>query len=180
MLLEPATVRTKTGGPYGVFTPFWRTARDLIPPLSLEDAPKTIRPPAVWPTSDALETWSLHPSRPDWSRGFDAWTPGEVGAKAKLHDFLADKLKTYPHDRDRPALDGSSRLSPHLNWGEVTPRQLYCAVQARLAAHGVEHQADKFLSEIGWREFDYGLLAQQPALHRRSLQARPLGAEVAR
>ena len=166
LLLDPAAVRTKTGGPYGVFTPFWRTAAELIPPMSLQAAPKAIPAPKTWPKSESLASWSLHPSKPDWSTGFDDWTPGEEGAEARLHAFLDDKLKTYPHDRDRPALDGSSRLSPHLAWGEITPRRLYCAVQARLAAHGLEQQADKFLSEIGWREFDYGLLAQQPALHR--------------
>ena len=166
LLLDPAAVRTKTGGPYGVFTPFWRTATDLIGPPAVEEAPKTIRAPKTWPRSETLETWGLHPSAPDWSEGFDAWTPGEDGARAKLHTFLDDKLRTYPHDRDRPALDGSSRLSPHLAWGEITPRQLYGAVQARLAAHGLEAQAEKFLSELGWREFDYGLLAQQPALQR--------------
>ncbi len=165
LLLDPEAVRTKTGGPYGVFTPFWRTASELIPQLSLQGAPKTIAAPKSWPRADKLADWSLHPSRPDWSKGFD-WTPGEAGAKASLEVFLTDKLKTYPHDRDRPAVDGSSRLSPHLAWGEITPRQLYCAVQARLAAHGLESQAQKFLAELGWREFDYGLLVQQPALHR--------------
>ena len=165
LLLDPEAVRTKTGGPYGVFTPFWRTASGLIPSLSLQVAPRTIRSPKVWPEAESLSAWKLHPTTPDWSRGFD-WTPGEAGAKASLQAFLDHKLKTYPHDRDRPALDGSSRLSPHLAWGEITPRQLYCAVQARLAAHGLESQAQKFLSELGWREFDYGLLAQQPALHR--------------
>ncbi len=165
LLLDPEAVRTKTGGAYGVFTPFWRTASDLIPELRLKGSPKTIKAPAAWPPSDRLESWGLHPSRPDWSTGFD-WTPGEAGAKSSLDAFLSGKLQTYPHDRDRPALDGSSRLSPHLAWGEITPRQLHCAVQARLAAHGLESQAQKFMSEIGWREFDYGLLAQQPTLQR--------------
>ena len=165
LLLDPVSVRTKTGGPYGVFTPFWRAASSLVghgPPLR---APKAMRAPKHWPSSDALTDWKLHPSRPDWSAGFDVWKPGEEGAKAHLHDLLVSKLKTYPHDRDRPALDGSSRLSSHLAWGEISPRQVWCGVQARLAAHGLEHQTEKFLTELGWREFDYGLLAQQPELH---------------
>ncbi len=163
LLLDPQAVRTKTGGLYGVFTPFWRTASEQISDVRPLDAPKSLRSPGTWPHSDTLRDWGLHPSRPDWSAGFD-WTPGEAGAMSSLDTFLSDKLQTYPRDRDRPALDGSSRLSPHLTWGEITPRQLYCAVQARLAAHGLESQAQKFLSELGWREFDYGLLAQQPAL----------------
>ncbi len=165
LLLEPGGVRTKTGGAYGVFTPFWRTARAQVSSERPHPAPKSIKPPAHWPSSEALASWKLHPAGPDWSAGFD-WTPGEAGAKALLESFLNDKLQTYPADRDRPAVDGSSRLSPHLAAGEITPRQVYCAVQARLAAHGLEHQAEKFLTELGWREFDYGLLEQTPALAR--------------
>ena len=167
LLLDPDAVRTKTGGPYGVFTPFWRTAAAQVDHAAPLPSPKTLNPLRSWPTSDALADWRLHPTQPDWSTGFDAWVPGEDGAKRQLDVFLAEKLQTYPHDRDRPALDGSSRLSPHLAWGEISPRQLWCGVQARLAAHGLEDQAGKFLSELGWREFDYGLLAQQPALHER-------------
>ena len=167
LLLDPAEVRTKTGGPYGVFTPFWRTAREQVSDETPKPAPKALKPPASWPASQPLASWALRPAKPDWSKGFDEWTPGEAGAREKLDAFLTSKLKTYPADRDRPALDGSSRLSPHLTWGEISPRQVYCAVHARLAAHGLEHQTEKFLTELGWREFDYGLLAQQPDLHRQ-------------
>ncbi len=170
LLLDPSAVRTKTGGPYGVFTPFWRTAREQIPSEPPRPAPKTIKPPTRWPKSEALASWKLHPAGPDWSEGFD-WAPGEAGAKALLDVFLRDKLQTYPADRDRPAVDGSSRLSPHLAAGEITPRQVFCAVQARLAAHGLEHQAEKFLSELGWREFDYGLLEQRPTLAREPFKS---------
>ena len=174
LLLDPADVRTKTGGAYGVFTPFWRTAAAQVDQTRPLPTPKALRAPKTWPRSDALASWKLHPTRPDWSAGFNAWTPGEAGAKAALHAFLTHKLKTYPHDRDRPAVDGSSRLSPHLAWGEISPRQVWSAAHARLAAHGLESQVEKFLTELGWREFDYGLLAQQPALHetpfKRSLE----------
>ena len=164
LLLDPAAVQTKTGGAYSVFTPFWRTAREQVKASPPKGAPKSIVAPDTWPNSETLAAWKLHPSKPDWSGSFD-WTPGEAGAQSLLKAFLDKKLKTYPHDRDRPALDGSSRLSPHLAAGEITPRQVYCATQARLAAHGLEDQAEKFLSELGWREFNYGVLAQQPKLH---------------
>ena len=164
LLLDPETVRTKTGGPYGVFTPFWRTARQQVRSDPPEGAPKSIRAPSHWPQSETLDAWKLHPVKSDWAEDFD-WTPGEAGAHALLKSFLDKKMKTYPHDRDCPAIDGSSRLSPHLAAGEITPRQVYCATQARLAAHGLEDQGEKFLSELGWREFNYGVLAQQPKLH---------------
>lgn len=166
LLLDPGEVRTKAGGAYGVFTPFWHTAREQISASKPVNAPKKLTAPPRWPASDTLASWGLHPSKPDWSKGFEAWTPGEAGAAAALDAFLEDKLTTYPKDRDRPALDGSSRLSPHLTWGEIGPRQVYVAAHARLAAHGLESQVEKFLSELGWREFNYGLLAQDPDLHR--------------
>jgi deoxyribodipyrimidine photo-lyase len=88
-------------------------------------------------------------------------------AQARLSHLLDKALQTYPHDRDRPAVDGTSRLSPHLAWGEISPRHLHHAVQVHAATHHREGQADKFLTELGWREFDYGLLAQDEKLHER-------------
>jgi deoxyribodipyrimidine photo-lyase len=167
LMLDPASVCTQSGHLYSVFTPFWRAAEPKIgqePPLS---APKALPAPARWPRSDTLASLGLHPSKPDWSKGFADWRPGEAGAQAQLERFLHDKLADYPHDRDRPALDGSSRLSPHLAWGELSPRQVYCAARARAATAGLEAQAAKFLTELGWREFDYSNLAQQPELSRK-------------
>jgi deoxyribodipyrimidine photo-lyase len=166
LLIEPLSVRTQSGGPYTVFTPFWRTARERVAPGPLAAAPDKLKAPARWPASDPLASLGLHPDAPDWSAGFDVWKPGEAGARERLELFLDEKLRTYPKDRDRPALDGSSRLSPHLAWGEISPGQIYCAARARLAAHGLEGEVDKFLTELGWREFDYSNLAQQPQLHR--------------
>ncbi len=171
LLMAPDSVLTKAGAPYGVFTPFWRTARGQIQPSKPTGALKALSAPAQWPVSDKLSAWTLRPADPDWSKGFAPWRPGEEAAQTALHDFLSDKLKTYPRDRDRPAIDGSSRLSPHLTWGEITPNQIYCGVQARLAAHGLEQQAEKFLAELGWREFDYGLLAQQPELDQQPFKS---------
>jgi len=165
LLQEPTDVRTKTGGPYKVFTPFWNTASPLVGDIHLHRAPSKLKPPGAWPASDALEDWKLHPSGPDWSTGFEDWTPGEAGAKARLDALLSKALEGYPEGRDRPAIEGGSRLSPHLAWGEIGPRQVYTAVERAGAVHpNLKPQADKFLAEIGWREFNYNLLDQQPEL----------------
>ena len=166
LLIAVGGVRTQGGGLYGVFSPFWRKAQTLIDPAPPEPAPKRLPAPDAWPRSEPVDDLRLHPSAPDWSGGFASWLPGEDGARTQLASFLADKLETYPHDRDRPAVDGSSRLSPHLAWGEISPRQIYCAARQALSGHALEGQVGKFLTELGWRDFDYGLLLQQPALDR--------------
>lgn len=171
LLSEPDAVKTKTGGAYSVFTPYWRAARSRIERPALSARPKALTAPKAWPRGDRLADWKLQPSQPDWSTGFTDWTPGEDGAQARLDTLLDDILSDYPPARDRPAVEGSSRLSPHLTWGEIGPHQVYSAVEATLASHhGLETQADKFLSELGWREFNYNVLATHPRLHRKNVK----------
>ena len=172
LLQEPEAVRTQSGGRYGVFTPFWRTARSQLEPLKIQPAPETLEPPARWPASETLETWGLHPRQPDWSSDFSHWTPGEAGAQARLTDMLSHKLHDYVAARNRPAVDGSSGLSPHLTWGEIGPRQVYVAAEHAAAKHpDLKDQADRFLTELGWREFNYNLLNQDAELHEKPFKS---------
>jgi deoxyribodipyrimidine photo-lyase len=171
LLLEPGQVRTGAGQPYSVFTPFWRAARPLIGPIELAPAPTSFKPPEVWPASDALIDWGLHPTAPDWSSDFADWTPGEAGAHARLHRLLDEAVAAYGDARDRPGVEGTSRLSPHLAWGEIGPRQVFAAVEALEArAPKLAGGADKFLAELGWREFNYNILLQHPRLATRNLK----------
>ena len=165
LLIEPWEIETKTGGVYHVFTPFWRAARARIGDFTVHPAPKTLPAPKRQPSSDTLASWALHPAKPDWSKGFGDWTPGEEGARARLSRFIAGALGDYPEHRDRPALHGTTRLSPHLHWGEIGPRQVFRAVEAAAhRRHGLDSQAEKFLTELGWREFNHHLLFERPAL----------------
>ena len=162
LLFEPETVCTKTGEPYRVFTPFWRAAQSGEPPRAPRPAPSKLQAPDAWPGSDRLADWGLRPSAPDWAGGLrDSWTPGEAGAQTALEGFLQTTVRTYKDDRDRPGRPGTSRLSPHLHFGEISPATIWHA--ARLAGPD-EVGTVKFLAEIGWREFSYQLLTQFPEL----------------
>ena len=170
VLHDPQAIKTGTGGTYGVFGPFWRKvqAETVVgEPLS---AP-TLRAPEAWPVSDALDAFGLTPEAQDgvdWAGTMRAtWTPGEAGAQERLSALVASILPGYGDARDRPAVEGTSRLSPHLHWGEVSPRQVYTAVSEARAPAG---DRAKFLAELAWREFSYHVLAHHPETPERPLK----------
>ncbi len=169
LLNEPWQVQTGTGGPYKVYTPYWRAARQRLGDVVLHRAPTELKTPGAWPKSDRLIDWGLHPRRPDWSRGFD-WTPGEAGAAEALQDFLGGPVRDYAADRDRPDRPGTSRLSPHMHFGEIGPRQVWRAAQDAAARGAAESQVDKFLAELGWREFNHHLAFHWPDLATRNFK----------
>jgi len=170
LLVEPWRVKTGSGGSYAVFTPFWKAARGVIGDDPLLEAPRRLPAPDVWPDSDDIDRWRLHPSTPDWSGGFDIWTPGEAGALARLKAFLK-RLGGYAQGRDRPDVDATSRLSPHLQWGEIGPRQVRAAVlEAVRSGSATAEAGDKYLAEIGWREFNHHLLYHHGDIARRPMR----------
>lgn len=172
LLVEPWTIKTGADEPYKVFTPFWRAASGNIEDPSPTTAPKTLRPPAAWPRSDQLVTWRLQPTKPNWARVFpDHWSPGEAGARKRLSVFLDRALDRYADGRDRPDQDNTSRLSPHLHWGEIGPRQVWQAARAAAEREPkLERHTAKFLAELGWREFSYHLLYHFPTLPERNFR----------
>jgi len=171
LLAAPSRIRTKENRGLRVFTPFWRRVQALGDPPGPLPAPKRLNAAAAAP-GDTLESWHLEPTGPDWAGGLrERWKPGEASAQAQLEAFLDDGLAGYGGDRDRPDRDGTSKLSPHLRFGEISPRQLWHA--ARFAAAERPRLAgdiDKFLSELGWREFCRHLLFDVPDLSTRNLQ----------
>ena len=119
LLYEPWTIATGQGTPYSVFTPFWRNCQAGPPPRAPIDAPTAIPGWREDVTGDDLDSWELQPSRPDWAGGLrEAWQPGEASAHRLLEEFLADNLEAYADERDLPAQQATSRLSPHLRWGD--------------------------------------------------------------
>ncbi len=165
LMFEPEEIATGSGTPYKVYTPFWRACLAASAGIKPLKTPKAFAVPAKWPKSDQLKDWSLLPTKPDWSAGFDAlWTPGENGAQAKLKTFLSGAVTDYAGDRDRPDRPGTSQLSPHLHFGEISPRQVWTATQHAAARSGDDNGTAKFLAEIGWREFTHHLLYHWPTL----------------
>ena len=164
LLSGPWQAGTHAGGYYRVFPPYWRAARNNFVARDTYGRHKTLSGPK--PESESLDDWGLHPSNPDWSTGFDDWTPGEDGAIARLTDFLDGPINGYKEDRNRPDLDlSTSGLSPHLRFGEIGPLQIWRAVHAGMEAGTIpEKDGHTFLSEIGWREFSHTLLFYNPAL----------------
>lgn len=169
LLCEPWELKTAQGGPYRVFTPFRRALFARGTPGVPCTAPERLLMPDRFPASDDLPAWRLRPSAPDWASGFSGlWSPGESGAQARLGIFLAERLDAYAGARDRPAVMGTSMLSPHLHFGEIGPRQIVSAVRlCGDAAPGT----DSYLSEIAWRDFSYHLLYHFPDLPERPLRS---------
>ncbi|MGE5540182.1 MAG: cryptochrome/photolyase family protein [Gemmatimonas sp.] len=156
---------------YRVFTAFWKAALASPAPAAPIPVPTGFSAPDPWPASEPLGDWSLCPTAPDWAGGLrDAWTPGEEGARERLTHFLNQGIEAYATARDRPDLSGTSRLSPHLRFGEIGPRQVWHAVTARAAAENREAAGAPFLRQLLWREFSYNLLNRFPQLPEEPLQ----------
>lgn len=169
LLTRPGAVLTGAGKPYRVFTPFMKALLQAAPERPATPAPETLVTPEG-PAGEDIDGWGLHPCAPDWSRRFD-WTPGEAGAAAALATFIESGLADYAVGRDVPGRRGTSRLSPHLHWGEISPRGVVRAVRAAVADGRVAPaQADKFIAEIGWREFSAHLLHQFPYMAQRAFR----------
>jgi deoxyribodipyrimidine photo-lyase len=160
LLVEPWEIRNGQGEPYQVFTPYWKALqqheiRELVPEPREIDGRRA--------DGDRLDDWALLPTRPDWAGGLrETWEPGERAAHRRLEDFVRERLGDY-HRRDEPALPATSGLSPHLRFGEISPVQVRARVLGDVpgAARG---NVAKFLSEVGWREFNYSNLFHLPEI----------------
>ena len=161
-LAPPGSVLTGAGTPFKIYTPFARAARQQLPQRDPLDAP-SLSGPASWPASDTLDSWDLRPSKPDWAGGLRReWNCGEAAARAALEDFL-DHAADYEAERNNPAVEGTSRLSPHLHWGEISPAQVWQALEGR-RGKGV----DTFRGELLWRDYAQNVIAQFPDYPLRS------------
>ncbi len=164
LLHEPTALTTKSGEPYRVYSPFWRALTALDEPRLPAPAPERIAAFGRPLATDTLCDWNLLPTKPDWSTGLaETWTPGEAGAHKRLSDFIASSLNGYQTQRDLPGMEGTSRLSPHLAFGEITPFAIWQAAIEAEVSSGPDRTT--FLKELVWREFSYHLL-----FHNRDLK----------
>lgn len=167
LLFEPWEVLTTNAGAFRVFSAFWRACRGSQSPGTPLPAPRNLPAPPHWPSSDRVAEWRLLPSAHDWSGGLGAsWTPGEASAALRLMSFLDNALARYRLERDLPTVDATSRLSPHLAFGEISARQIWRAATTR----GHSAATEKFLAELGWREFAYHLLFHHGNLAERNFR----------
>ncbi len=160
---EPWESKTLNGDPYRVFTPFWKQLRPRLPAREPLPAPKKLQGSAS--ESESLGSLNLLPRIP-WDSGFrNVWTPGEAGALKRLDEFCKKAVGQYQERRDFPSELVTSRLSPHLHFGELSPVQIFARVQRLLAQEtgtGVLKNAEGFLRELAWREFAHHLLFHFP------------------
>jgi len=165
LLHEPWTIRNKSDKPFQVFTPFWKQCLNESDPAAPLPAPNHLCAPTHWPKSISLDELALEP-RIDWAGGMRAaCQPGESGAAEHLENFLAEAFDDYSVTRNRPDLPGTSRLSPHLHFGEISPRQIWHGLKTIAEKRGLSKTAwrnSQFLAEAGWREFAHHLLFHFP------------------
>ncbi|WP_368563590.1 deoxyribodipyrimidine photo-lyase [Pseudoxanthomonas sp. UTMC 1351] len=160
LLFEPWRLTTGHGGPYKVFTPFWNAA------LAQWRMPECWTAPMWMPAEAAAEAETIQALRLQprigWDKNFwQLWQPGEAGAYEALEVFIDGALQGYHSERDYPDRVGTSRLSPHLHFGEIAPwRVVERLEQVRSAKNGAD--IDAYLRQLGWREFAYHLLHHFP------------------
>jgi deoxyribodipyrimidine photo-lyase len=149
-------VKTGSGEQFKIYGSFWRALSQIMPPPVPEPMPEVIPAPTQWPESDVLADWGLLPSKPNWSVRFaENWTPGEAQA-LKNAEAMASTVASYDVDRNMPSIEGTSRLSPHLHFGEISPRTVWHAVDG----HG---DATTFRKELAWRDFTDGVVLAMPS-----------------
>lgn len=167
-LLPPELVMTRAGSPFRVFTPFWRAYQGHeIPAPEATATPEIVTAPGSLSLADLNFT-----PEPGWTCGWgDIWKPGEAGAQIRWQHFLETALDRYPQQRDFPAVDGVSRLSPHLHWGEISPRMMWASVLAHLHIHS-SPGAEGFLRQLVWRDFAQYLLWHTPTMAKENWNAK--------
>ena len=161
-LCPPGSIVSGAGTPYRIYTPFWRATQQHLPPPKPVPAPRHLHAPAHWPASDQLADWNLLPVKPDWAGGLrESWEPGEAGAAKALKAFV-DAAADYAEQRNLPAVAGTSRLSPHLHHGEISPATIW----HRVADAG--GSVETFLGELGWRDYAQNIIRQFPDYGRKA------------
>ncbi|HQR05765.1 MAG TPA: deoxyribodipyrimidine photo-lyase [Gemmatales bacterium] len=180
LLHEPMSINNKEGKPYQVYTPFWKCYQLLNPPRIALPAPKKITAPDNWPASLEIESLKLLPNI-KWDAGlYETWAPSEEGARQSLKSFCQLTIGRYSDQRDLPGTTGTSQLSPYLHFGQISPNQVWHAVQSLRSGTGkpdkeFQRQSEVYLKELVWREFAYYLLYHFP-----QTPTQPLRSEFAR
>lgn len=151
LLYDPNLIKNKLGAPYKIFSQFWKACqknepqRKIILPIpKLQGLP--------FQSNKQLNRLRLLPKKSNWTQGLgETFKPGEIHALRRLKQFVKYQINQYAELRDFPAERATSLLSPHLHFGELTPLQIYKEIQLSGSLSIVS--TEKFMLEIGWREF---------------------------
>ncbi len=157
-LFPAGHVKTGSGQPFKIYTPFYKAMKQVFPPRDVLPEPETLSSPDSWPASDDLADWNLLPTRPDWSGGIaEFWEVGEEAAHQRLAEWEGD-VGAYEDKRNLPSVDGSSRMSPHLHFGEISPVQIWHAL-----SHKRSDGWESYQSELVWRDYAANVICEFPA-----------------
>ncbi len=169
LLFEPWEIKNNTGENYKVFTPYWRYCLTKEPRRVLA-IPKIPVTQNLQIKSDDIDNWKLIPCSPNWAANFEHyWSPGEAPATLKLSAFVSNVMDSYSVARDFPASKGTSKLSPYLHFGEISPNQIWYEAHNIADRKGYNVNIEKYLAELGWREFSYNLLYYYPTIDREPI-----------
>ena len=169
LLHDPTKIKNLSGNPFQVFTPFWKNCLANLPFEAPLAAPRKLAAPEKAPKSLKVDALGLKPDI-GWDAGFwKAWDPTRRGAQKRLREFVDGPMRDYPTARDIPETDGTSRLSPYLHFGQISPREIVAAVKE--AGKWSTKGGEKFVAEVGWREFGHHLLHHFPGTTDEPLRA---------
>ena len=171
LLWEPMTILKADESPYRVFTPYYRKGcLNAAMPRYPESAPDDIKLLQKPSSSEDIASLQLIPTIPWYDTMAEMWSPGETGASDRLSDYIQNAALNYASDRDIPSIDGTSKLSPSLHFGELSPNQIWYAIKDQFQSDMTS--IDKYLAELGWREFSYYLLYHFPQLPEKNFNPR--------
>ncbi len=170
LMHEPKLLRTGGGAPYKVYTPFWRKFDETVQPRLPVPMPEAINGYKGKLSDEKIEDWNFLPRQPDWAKEVaETWTPGEDAAQKAAIEFLSANLKDYDTTRDQPGPNRTSRMSPHLRFGEISPYTLWHGSRDNKYSSG-DHARTTWAKELVWREFSYHLLQEWPKLHEENFK----------
>ena len=161
-LVDPALILNKTGDPYKVYSPFYKNCKLLYSQKEVLKFPSiNIRNFIIEEKEiDTSKVFSINNNK--WSEKFDKyWSPGEDNAHISLEKFFKSSLSNYKEVRDIPSVSGTSKLSPHLRFGEITTNQIINHFKFH-DNHALSKHEEHFIKELYWREFSYYILFHFP------------------
>ena len=170
LINEPWIIKNKSNSFFKVFTPYWNTSLERIRDIKLHQPPKNIKTLLINETKTiSIKDLELYPKKSNWTKTlFSHWIPGEDQALKKFNNFNNKIINNYESGRDRPDKNFTSKLSPHLHFGEISPERIFLKVKKNKVDN--IQSKKKFLAEIGWREFSYNLLFNYPNIRTEAIQ----------